>query len=329
MRAGGPRRAATCLPAAPLERARGARGSSSSRGRRDGRLAIDPVRGFRERVPRGRGRDGRRDPRRPRPRRVPTRALRAMREDGDGSGGDCPVPEEYRGKHGIFNVYNQRIDVGASGAPVSSAPPPPPRLRRLADGSAVGSARAPVPPLRTPPPCRHRPAKQHARGGAPGHGPGSAAPSPPTAKSPPSPSPAPTAPGSTLPQMFYNSLVRKGKAEDCTRRHVCRRQRAQQHERGHVATHHHVGATPPGRVSQPHAPPFPRPTDDLSPLAWTRYLLTGQKPFDRHDWYVDRNGKQVRYVIDYYFNEDKAGTRDSSTSSCARRRTTRPACWTA
>lgn len=25
-------------------------------------------------------------------------------------------------------------------------------------------------------------------------------------------------------------------------------------------------------------------------------------PFDRHDWYVDRGGKQVHYVIDYYFN---------------------------
>ena len=25
-------------------------------------------------------------------------------------GSDCPVPEEYRGKHGIFNVYNQPID---------------------------------------------------------------------------------------------------------------------------------------------------------------------------------------------------------------------------
>jgi cytochrome c heme-lyase len=24
------------------------------------------------------------------------------------------------------------------------------------------------------------------------------------------------------------------------------------------------------------------------------------KPFDRHDWVVDRCGKEVRYVIDYY-----------------------------
>ncbi|OMH82453.1 putative cytochrome c heme lyase [Zancudomyces culisetae] len=27
---------------------------------------------------------------------------------------------------------------------------------------------------------------------------------------------------------------------------------------------------------------------------------SGTKPFDRHDWYVDRCGKEVRYVIDYY-----------------------------
>ncbi len=28
----------------------------------------------------------------------------------------------------------------------------------------------------------------------------------------------------------------------------------------------------------------------------SRYEL----PFDRHDWIVDRNGKEVRYIIDYY-----------------------------
>ncbi|EAN33068.1 Cytochrome c1 heme lyase [Theileria parva strain Muguga] len=29
---------------------------------------------------------------------------------------------------------------------------------------------------------------------------------------------------------------------------------------------------------------------------FTRY----EKPFDRHDWYVDRCGREVRYVLDYY-----------------------------
>ncbi|OMJ26401.1 Cytochrome c heme lyase [Smittium culicis] len=40
---------------------------------------------------------------------------------------------------------------------------------------------------------------------------------------------------------------------------------------------------------------------DLSPkariLSW---FNGGVRPFDRHDWYVDRCGTQVRYVIDYY-----------------------------
>ncbi|KAJ2610888.1 holocytochrome c synthase [Coemansia sp. RSA 1365] len=39
---------------------------------------------------------------------------------------------------------------------------------------------------------------------------------------------------------------------------------------------------------------------DLSPLARISSWMHGVRPFDRHDWYVDRCGKQVRYVIDYY-----------------------------
>ena len=49
-----------------------------------------------------------------------------------------------------------------------------------------------------------------------------------------------------------------------------------------------------------------------SPLARVAAWRTGHMPFDRHDWYVDRCGKEVRYVIDFYFNEDKAGTPEVS-----------------
>ena len=45
-----------------------------------------------------------------------------------------------------------------------------------------------------------------------------------------------------------------------------------------------------------------------SPLARIRSWFGGPLPFDRHDWYVDRCGRDVRYVIDFYFNDDKAGT---------------------
>lgn len=38
----------------------------------------------------------------------------------------------------------------------------------------------------------------------------------------------------------------------------------------------------------------------FSPRARFRQLLGYELPFDRHDWIVDRCGKEVRYVIDYY-----------------------------
>ncbi|KAK3727882.1 hypothetical protein QZH41_010613 [Actinostola sp. cb2023] len=39
---------------------------------------------------------------------------------------------------------------------------------------------------------------------------------------------------------------------------------------------------------------------DFSPRARIRSLLGYELPFDRHDWIVDRCGKPVRYIIDYY-----------------------------
>lgn len=30
------------------------------------------------------------------------------------------------------------------------------------------------------------------------------------------------------------------------------------------------------------------------------YFCSYELPFDRHDWIVDRCGKDVRYIIDYY-----------------------------
>lgn len=39
---------------------------------------------------------------------------------------------------------------------------------------------------------------------------------------------------------------------------------------------------------------------DFSPRARFRHWMGHELPFDRHDWIVDRCGKEVRYVIDYY-----------------------------
>jgi cytochrome c heme-lyase len=38
----------------------------------------------------------------------------------------------------------------------------------------------------------------------------------------------------------------------------------------------------------------------MSPKARLNTLLGYQAPFDRHDWVVDRCGKEIDYVIDFY-----------------------------
>jgi cytochrome c heme-lyase len=54
--------------------------------------------------------------------------------------------------------------------------------------------------------------------------------------------------------------------------------------------------------------------DDLTPKAWLKHHLFGYpKPFDRHDWTIDRCGKQVRYVIDYYYDEERGKQDDLPT----------------
>ncbi|KAL7750618.1 holocytochrome c synthase [Sorochytrium milnesiophthora] len=51
--------------------------------------------------------------------------------------------------------------------------------------------------------------------------------------------------------------------------------------------------------------------DDISPKARFHMWWHGTpRPFDRHDWVIDRCGREVRYVIDYYSgaNEDNGET---------------------
>ena len=43
----------------------------------------------------------------------------------------------------------------------------------------------------------------------------------------------------------------------------------------------------------------------LSPKARLMTWFGVEKPFDRHDWVVDRCGQEVRYVIDYYSGYDE------------------------
>ena len=111
------------------------------------------------------------------------------------------------------------------------------------------------------------------------------------------------------PQMFYNALVRKGKADDVEEDDmdsVVRVHNGMNEDTWREVTKWELLHR--GECGGPKLRRFVGRPEDLSPLARVRYMLGGPLPFDRHDWYVDRCGREVRYVIDFYFNEDKAGT---------------------
>nr|DBA44793.1 TPA_exp: holocytochrome c synthase [Selaginella uncinata] len=110
-------------------------------------------------------------------------------------------------------------------------------------------------------------------------------------------------------QMFFNSLVRKNKADDVTEKDM----------EAVVATHNFVNETTWARLLQwekMYTSLFPASTGEeprllrfqgrpheLSPKARVKKLLGRGEPFDRHDWIVDRGGREMRYVIDFYYDE--------------------------
>lgn len=102
------------------------------------------------------------------------------------------------------------------------------------------------------------------------------------------------------PRMFYNAMRRKGhgaRPEDMevivTIHNMVNEQTWQAVLRWESYYH------PEG---QPKLGRFLGRPDDLSPRAWLRtYILGYRRPFDRHDWFVERaDGSTARYVIDFY-----------------------------
>lgn len=102
------------------------------------------------------------------------------------------------------------------------------------------------------------------------------------------------------PRMFYNALLRKGydtRPEDI---HVM------------VQVHNFLNEQVWAEVlkwesqhqnicGEPKLKRFLGRPQDLSPRARFFSLFFGTpRPFDRHDWTVDRCGREIRYVIDYY-----------------------------
>ncbi len=110
-------------------------------------------------------------------------------------------------------------------------------------------------------------------------------------------------------QMFFNALKRKGKGED-----------AQEEDMPTIiAIHNNMNERTWNKVMEFektfHCEECPDPKllkflgrpDDLSMKARVKTWLGWPMPFDRHDWTVDRCGTEVRYIIDYYHDDDQDG----------------------
>lgn len=91
------------------------------------------------------------------------------------------------------------------------------------------------------------------------------------------------------PQMFYNALRRKGKATGDEEEHMD----------AVVAIHNNMNERTWNAVlewEKRHCDECKHPTlarfmgrpTELSVEAWARYLRSGEKPFDRHDWFINR-----------------------------------------
>jgi len=106
------------------------------------------------------------------------------------------------------------------------------------------------------------------------------------------------------PQRFYNALKKKGWDPNEKEMHTV------------VSIHNTVNEMTWRKVLQyeeMHRSQCPNPKlykfqgkpDELSLKARWRTLYGSTPPFDRHDWIVDRCGKKVRYIIDYYNGESE------------------------
>lgn len=105
-------------------------------------------------------------------------------------------------------------------------------------------------------------------------------------------------------QMFWNAMIRKGWTwEDDT---------VQKDDMSHIINIHNSNnelawrevmmweAMHCDECKEPKLKKFGGKASDYSPRAKFRHFLGYEYPFDRHDWIVDRCGKDVRYIIDYY-----------------------------
>ncbi|KAF7385666.1 hypothetical protein HZH66_011508 [Vespula vulgaris] len=105
-------------------------------------------------------------------------------------------------------------------------------------------------------------------------------------------------------QMFWNAMLRKGwrwknedimpkDMDDIIKIHNTNNEQAWQEVLKWEALHARECNCPKLRS-------FGGKATQYSPRARIRHWLGYELPFDRHDWIIDRCGKDVRYIIDYY-----------------------------
>lgn len=105
-------------------------------------------------------------------------------------------------------------------------------------------------------------------------------------------------------QMFWNAMLRKGwrwQKDDVSQKdmadiikiHNANNEQAWREVLKWEALH-------AKECGNPRLKSFGGKAADYSPRARIRSWMGYELPFDRHDWIVDRCGKDVRYVIDYY-----------------------------
>lgn len=106
-------------------------------------------------------------------------------------------------------------------------------------------------------------------------------------------------------QMFWNAMLRKGwkwRDEDIAPEDM--NNIIKIHNRNNEDAWQEVlkwEALHGDECREPKLKSFGGKAKDFSPRALFRHKVLGYDlPFDRHDWIVDRNGKEVRYIIDYY-----------------------------
>uniref|UniRef100_A0A383WBI4 Holocytochrome c-type synthase n=1 Tax=Tetradesmus obliquus TaxID=3088 RepID=A0A383WBI4_TETOB len=200
----------------------------------------------------------------------------------------CPVPENYRNP-AIYNVYSQRIN-----DPAAQQACPSPLSALQGTDLLDPKNNMPLEANQQPCPGQRKPlSTERIQSTIPKGG---------TDATWLYPSP----------QMFFNALRRKGKGDDVAEEQMDAVVRA--HNAMNEATWQTVQDWEQLHCEEcKHAQllRFQGRPHDLSPLARIRSWLTGELPFDRHDWVVDRCGSEVRYVIDFYFYDDKAGSAEA------------------